>query len=85
MTDPTPATVQPDPRPETRPVPATDQAYWDAMNDANPVAADGGISWQQLRDGYQRPLIRQAELLPVDVNSDLEQEAPGPVGNDAAV
>lgn len=83
MTDPTPATVQPDPRPATRPVPATDQAYWDAMNTNNAVAANGGIDWRELRDGYQRPVIRQAELLPVDVNGDLEQEPPGPVGNDA--
>lgn len=83
MTDPTPATVQPDPRPASRPTPATDAAYWGAMDDENAVAANGGIGWQQLRDGYVRPNIREAELLPVDVNGSLEQEPPGPVGNDA--
>ena len=83
MTDPTPATVQPDPRPASRPVPATDKQYYDAMAANVAQAANGGIPWQQLRDGYQAPNIREAELLPVDVNGSLEQEPPGPVGNDA--
>lgn len=30
--------------------------------------ATGGHHWKELRDGYTRPVIRQAELLPVDVN-----------------
>lgn len=28
----------------------------------------GGISWKDLRDGYVAPNIREAELLPLDVN-----------------
>lgn len=36
----------------------------------------GGIPWQQLRDGYDRPSVRDAELLPVDINTDAEQAAP---------
>jgi len=83
MTDPTPATVQPDPRPGSRPVPATDAGYWSDMDHAGEPRPDGGIPWQDLRDGAQRKSLRTAELLPVDVNGDREQEPPGPVGNDA--
>lgn len=36
----------------------------------------GGFAWQQLRDGLVRTPIRNAELLPVDVNADAEQAAP---------
>lgn len=38
--------------------------------------ATGGHDWRDLRDGYQRPNIREAELLPVDVNTDAEQAVP---------
>lgn len=81
MTDPTPLTVQPDPRPASRPEPAGGKAHWDALT--TEAEATGGHDWKTIRDGYVRPNIRDAELLPVDVNSDLEQEAPGEVGNDA--
>lgn len=30
--------------------------------------ASGGFDWQELRDGYVRPNIRTAELLPIDSN-----------------
>lgn len=72
MTEPTPAPVAVDPRPGTRPVPATDARYWEDMIPEQ-SEANGGIPWQQLRDGYQRPLVRKAELLPIDVNTDAEQ------------
>lgn len=73
MTTPTP--VQPDPRPASRPAePAGGPANWEALTPSE--VATGGYTWQQLRDGAVRPLIRQAELLPVDVNTDAEQAAP---------
>lgn len=76
MTTPTP--VQPDPRPASRPAePAGGKAHWDALT--TEAVATGGIAWQDLRDGYERPNVREAELLPVDVNRtdvDVEQAAP---------
>lgn len=30
--------------------------------------ATGGFHWKELRDGYVRPKVREAELLPLDVN-----------------
>lgn len=30
--------------------------------------ASGQIDWKALRDGYERPIVREAELLPLDVN-----------------
>lgn len=73
MTAPTP--VQPDPRPASRPAdPAGGKAHWDALT--TEAVATGGYTWQQVRDGYTRPNIREAELLPVDVNGDAEQLAP---------
>jgi hypothetical protein len=75
MTAPTP--VQPDPRPTSRPEPAGGASHWAALTPE--AIATGGHDWQELRDGYKRPLIRKAELLPVDVNGDAEQAAP-PVG-----
>lgn len=67
--------VQPDPRPASRPAdPAGGKAHWDALT--TPAVATGGIPWQDIRDGAVVPVIRQAELLPVDVNGDGEQAAP---------
>lgn len=73
MTAPTP--VQPDPRPASRPAdPAGGPAHWEALTPS--ALATGGIPWQDLRDGAVRKNIREAELLPVDVNTDAEQLAP---------
>lgn len=72
MTTPTP--VNPDPRPNSRPEPAGGPAHWAALT--TPQLATNGISWQDLRDGLVRTQIRNAELLPVDVNTDAEQTKP---------
>lgn len=72
------APIQPDPRPASRPAePAGGKAHWDALT--TEAVATGGFKWQQLRDGYERPNVREAELLPVDANrtdEDVEQLAP---------
>lgn len=68
------ANVQPDPRPSSRPEPAGGPAHWQALTPSD--LATGGIKWQDLRDGLVRKQIRNAELLPVDVNTDAEQDVP---------
>lgn len=73
MTAPTP--VNPELR--DRPDPAGGKAHWDALT--TEAVATGGFSWQELRDGYERPNVREAELLPRDINRtdvDVEQTAP---------
>lgn len=67
MTAPTPraATAPPaaDPRPASRPTSvAGGKAHWDALTQE--AVADGGIPWQELRDGSTTPVVREAELLP---------------------
>ncbi len=67
MTAPTPrpVTTAPaaDPRPASRPsTVAGGKAHWDALT--TEAVATGGIPWQDLRDGYDRPNVREGELLP---------------------
>lgn len=70
MTAPTPRPVreapQSDPRPATRPAQvAGGKAHWDALT-TEEIAA-GGLTWKQVRDGYQPgddPVLRAVEPLP---------------------